>query len=751
MPTSGVTHDLVIEDYDARHRRGFMYARSRRGRRPFDTRDATAIAPRQLTMGELTQAEDLPTIALTWFMDSWIGGIGGRDWRVAEDRGKLADSTKIETYPHGTLRPARNLTASTVSANHPGAGYGASGFAVATSDATPGTAGIENEMWAFVESRIYSGGDNNWTSISTPQDIDVLYRNGVAFSKWVVAPGWNSHTDVVDSPMPYIYKDPTTATWTASTLAEGRFKFFAKARNNAGNEILWGAHCISDVGFNVDGTHNDSTTTLATTSDPRSAISVGDLILCGNPSNGGSSQEIMLVTATASANVTVVRGYGVAAQSYSGTSTNIYLYQPHSIRSSADPSNSGSWTSVTTVGDQDSPITGLLVDEDTDTLLIAKTDGLWQQYYEPTEDGGRLFLRNLTIQFRGGNHPDNLLGLYSWNKRIFLPLGHGGMLEYSLASGDARDISFRLKAEELTELHGRVVAMTSNADTLYVALKDASSENIYVLAGNLVAVEGGTDWSWAKVAEISAADGETFNDNRTTLWYDSTMTDHSRVWLGYTESSASSTPQFLPVGTGDKLDLFTDDTDAEAVFVRYDANLPRVSKHFAHMEVESKNLGSGGRQWAFSYRLDGETSYTSWDTVTVSPLQTLDFPGGTSGKVIQIKAVPTQTAATATPPEIISIRLISQVHPDPTKLYPISLYLADNQVLLNGAEGGRVKGDLAQIEIWNAGASDVTLYTPDGVARSVIFLPGTLKKSEVFKEHGRRAEFLVSFDVAEVG
>ena len=26
MPSSGVTHDLVLEDYDAQHRRGFMYA-----------------------------------------------------------------------------------------------------------------------------------------------------------------------------------------------------------------------------------------------------------------------------------------------------------------------------------------------------------------------------------------------------------------------------------------------------------------------------------------------------------------------------------------------------------------------------------------------------------------------------------------------------------------------------------------------------------------------------------------------------
>ena len=750
MPKSGVTHDLVIEDHDTRHRRGFMYARARGGRRPFDSREAQPVAPRQLTMGELTHAEDPPTISLTLFMDTWIKGIGGKDWRTTEDRGKLADSTNIETYPHGTLRPGRDITATTVSANHPGAGYGASGFAVATNDATPGTAGIENELWAFVESRVFYGGDNNWTSSSTPLDVDVLYKNGVRFGKWVVAPGWNSFRDVVDSPMPFIYKDPTSPEWVSSTELEGRFKFFAVTRNNAGQEILWGGHNIADTNINVNGTHNDSTTTLNTTADPRSAISVGDLILCGNPSNGAAqSQEIMLVTATGASSLTVVRGYGVAAQAYSGTATNIYLYQPHVIRSSADPSNSGSWSSATAIGDQNAPITGLLVDEDTDTLLIAKTDGLWQQYYEPLEDGGRLFLRNLTIQFRDQNHPNNFLGLYSWNKRVLLPLGGGGLMEYSVSSGEARDISFRLTADELTELHGRVLAITSNSETVYIALKDASVETIYILAGNLVTVEGNTDWSWAKVTEISAATDQTFTDNRTTLWYDSVFDDHSRVWLGYTESGASATPKFLPVRTGDKSDTYT--TSGEAVLLRYDASLPRISKHFSRMEVESKNLGAGGRQWTFSYRLDGETTYTAWNAVTVSPLQTLEFPTGVSGKIIQIKAEPSQTSASATPPELVSIRLISQIHPDPTKVYPVSLYLADHQSLLNGAEGGRVKGDLAQLESWNAGASDVTLHTPDGESKSVIFMPGSMTKQESYKETGRRSEFRVNFLLAEVG
>ena len=95
--------------------------------------------------------------------------------------------------------------------------------------------------------------------------------------------------------------------------------------------------------------------------------------------------------------------------------------------------------------------------------------------------------------------------------------------------------------------------------------------------------------------------------------------------------------------------------------------------------------------------------------------------------------------------------MISQVHPDPTKIYPVTLYLADNQSLLSGAEGGRVKGDLNQLETWNASAADINFYTPDGANRAVVFLPGSMQKQESFKEAGRRSEYHVSFLLAEVG
>ena len=96
------------------------------------------------------------------------------------------------------------------------------------------------------------------------------------------------------------------------------------------------------------------------------------------------------------------------------------------------------------------------------------------------------------------------------------------------------------------------------------------------------------------------------------------------------------------------------------------------------------------------------------------------------------------------------MRVKSQLHPDPTKIYPISIYLADNQILLNGAEGVSVRGYLSQLETWNGGASDLTLTTPDKQKRQVIFLPGSMQRQESYKEHGKHSEYHVRFLLAEV-
>jgi hypothetical protein len=747
MPVAGITHDIVMEDFDARHRRGYMLMRDRRGNRVFSIREAEPIARRQLTMGEITQAED-PSYNLTWFQDTWIKGIGGLNWRTTEDRGKLQISKKIETYPRGTIRPARELRSTTLSAT-PGT-FAPTGFAVAPRDTSSGLTGgyEETELWAFVGGYTYSGGDDNWTRETRPQN-DINYRNGVNFGKWVVAPGWWGGTDMDDIAMPYIYKEPTVAAWVASNRVQGRFKHFAVAKSNANTDVLWGGNNVTDTGKTIDGAHNGTTTTITANADISGDVSVNDIIVCGVGAD--AEQEAMLVTAVSTAAMTVVRAYGDGAVIYEG-GEKIHVYYPHGIRSSSDPTNSGSWSSVTTIGEKEYPITGLAVEEDSSTLLIAKTDGLWQQYYEALEEGGRLFLRNLTIQFRNQGHPTNFTGVYSWNGHTLLPLGRGGLLDMDVKTGQVRDISFSVTMPELTSLHGQVLAITSGLNCIYLALKDNSSQLIHLVAGHVITVDGATDWAWEMLGEVGA--GGAITDIHTTLWYDGTRDDHSRVWLGFTEDSVDEVPRFLPVGnTGDdKTDGVTNDTDCEAVFVRYDANLPRVNKHFSTIEVESKNLGAGGRQWTFGYRIDDpDGSFTVIDAVNkTDSFQTITLPGGLNGKLLELNAVPAMTDIGTTAPEIVSVRLTSQLHPDPTKTFPISLYLANNQHLLSGAEVSRVKGDLAQLHTWNESAADLTLETPDGNTQQVIFLPGTMRVDELTKEHGRNAEYRVTFMLASV-
>lgn len=747
MPAAGVTHDVTLEDYDARNSRGFMLMRDRRGNRVFSIREAQPIAQRQLTMGELTQAEEGPTYKLTWFQDTWIKGIGGINWRTAGDRGKLQSALKIETYPRGTLRPAREARVST---NDTAATTKApSGFAIAPSDTAPGT-GFETELWSFQGREPYSGGDDNWVKETAPQANDAYYRNGTPFDKWVVVPAWWGGTDMDDAPMPYAYKARTDTGWTASTSASGRFKYFAVAKNNADSNILWGGHHIFDTGFTLNGSHTNSVTTITANSDPGTAVAVGDIIVCGIGDD--AEQEPMLVTARSGVSITVIRAYGDTAVTYEG-GEKIHVYSPHGIKSSSDPSNAGSWASLTKIGEQEYPITGLAVDTDSNTLLIAKADGLWQQYYEPNSEGGRLFLRNLTLQFQQHGHPTNFQGIYNYAPgKVLLPLGGGGLLDYNVQDGDIRDISFSVTMPERTELHGKVLAITSGSSCIYLALKDKSSEVLWIMAGHYITVDGVTDWAWEVLTKHTATTAIT--DIQTNIWFESSRIDHHRVWYGFTDTGADETPRFIPVGDvdQDKTDGYTNDSDGEAVFLRYDGNLPRVPKHISEVEIESKNLGAGGRQWTIKQRLDDPTgNFVSIGALNASPFQTIEFPKGTSCKLLELQAVPAMTSVGTTPPEIVSVRLTAELRPDPAKVFPMSLYLADNQSLLNGTEQSRSKGDMDQINEWNESAADLTLYTPDKAAgRQVIFLPGTLRVDELVKELGRRAEYKVSFLLADV-
>ena len=736
MPTAGVTHDITIEDAGGTNRRGFMLVRQN-GRRGWNSQDSQTISPRILSMGEVTHSELPPELELIWFQEDWSLGVGGINDRL--DPKRLAFSNKIDTSVPGVLKPAREATLTAIKSGDTPNNYRPTGFGVIPMITAASL--INYDLWLFLGRDVYQWdpSDDEWDIKTEPLAADVQYRNAVIFGTTAVAPSWYVGSDITDCAAPYMYKAATDTNWTSSTITSGRFKYMTVGRNSDGNEILWGANHIFKTARTVNETFTDADTTLTLSGAASGHIAINDIILVG----ALAAQETMLVTGVSGSDLTVVRGYGSAARAHSSGAI-ISLYQPHVIKSSSDPSNTGSWSTAVEIGTDDSPITGIIVDGDTDTILVTKTDGV----YSYTTDGQ---VRNLTTLFRQFGHVDNFRGVYVWNSHILLPLGGGGLLDFNYANASVRDISLSKIAPEQTGIHGPVIAMHGDPTHLFALIKDASTSHYYVMQAHEVEHEGSMEFRWHMLAKLGA--GGTTYPSRANIMVDTSRSDRRRLWVGYEEASVSSMPYYFAFGdTGDdEDDGYTNDTDIYADTVKWDANLPRVNKRYESIELETRNLGAGGRQITVQYKLDNADDWTTLNTATESPIQTLDFPLGTTGKTLELRFTPALTSVGTTPAEMHSFRLKAQLRPDATKLYPLTVYLAGKQQTLNGAVSGNPKADLKQLRIWDNAPADLVFGTPDKQdAKSVIFMPGSLKEQEAHHEHGRVSEYYIQFTLAEV-
>ena len=737
MPTAGVTHDITISDASGTNPRGFMLARQR-GKRGWNSQDSETISPRILSMGEVTHSELPPELELIWFQEDWSLGVGGINDRL--DPKRLAFSNKIDTSVPGVLKTAREATLSAIKSGDTPNNYRPTGFGVIPM--ITAASSINYDLWLFLGRDVYQwdASDDEWDIKTEPLAADVQYRNAVIFDTTAVAPSWYVGSDITDCAAPYIYKAATDTNWTSSTITAGRFKYMTVGRNSAGNEILWGANTIFKTARTAGEAVDGSETTITLSGAASGHIAINDIILMSGLTDG---QETMLVTGTSGSDITVVRGYGSSATTHDSGAI-ISLYQPHVIKSSSDPSNTGSWSTAVEIGTDDSPITGIVVDGDTDTILVTKTNGI----YSYTTDGQ---VRNLTTLFRQFGHTDNFRAAYVWNGHILLPLGGGGLLDFNYANATIRDVSLSKLAPEQTGLHGPVVAMHGAPTHLFALIKDSSSNYYYAMQANEVEHEGSMEFRWHVLAKLGA--GGTLYSSRVGIMVDTSRSDRRRLWVGYEEASVSSMPYFFAFGdTGnDEDDGYTNDTDASADTVKWDANLPRVSKRYESIELETRNLGAEGRQITVQYKLDNADAWTTLDTVTESPIQTLNFPLGTTGKTLELRLTPALTAVGTTPAELHSFRLKAQLRPDATKLYPLTVYLAGKQQTLNGGISGNPKADLKQLREWDDAPADLVFGTPDKQdAKSVIFMPGSLKEQEAHHEHSRVAEYYVTFTLAEV-
>jgi len=200
---------------------------------------------------------------------------------------------------------------------------------------------------------------------------------------------------------------------------------------------------------------------------------------------------------------------------------------------------------------------------------------------------------------------------------------------------------------------------------------------------------------------------------------DSSRTGRRRVWVGVSEdqdTSVNLTPKFVTFGNvlDDVQDVYSA-TDGVVETTLWDGNLPRVDKRLESIEIETRNLGVGGRQIKVEYQInqEGEWYRLPGGTANESPFVNLKFPTGTAAKVLQLRLTLQMTAVDTTSPELLSFRVRAQLRPDPSPIYSVKIYVADQLMLLNGATTSTRSGDLKQLRTWNEGAAEVLLTLPE--------------------------------------
>lgn len=509
-------------------------------------------------------------------------------------------------------------------------------------------------------------------------------------------------------------------------------------------------------------------TTFGVTAAPATNLSVGDVIRVDS--------ELMLVTAVSDTPagypyVTVVRGYRGSEAVVHNSVASIYTMTEnrHHIRSSTDPTSAANWSGPTGVeiGDSSAEITALIGVGS--NLFICKTDGLYK--YDGTD------VTELRPELKAIRHPDNFRNAFSWNDRIYLPLGSGGMLELDTSDLSIRDVSFSEVMPDQSQFHGRVIAMYGDTTRLFALVDETGSDTYHLLMCVYLTIDGSTDCRWHHLGSISYTSGASGQDNHldhAALFVEAirgdTDDDHHRLLVGVEGKLDTDDllPYFLPLSTVDVEDEFTDAADVEAVTVKWDGNLSKVDKQFSSITCNTENLGATGGSNHYievQYRVDGgswkyATSTSSppdgqsASTLTSSP-QTIDFASGVTGRVLELKFILVRkTTDDGTTPKLLDFTLTAQLRPSAVKTVPLTVYLADRQELLNGALGGTPNSDLTQLRTWNGQAAEVTLEMPSGpsgtTSRTCIFLPGVMVEEEIAHEAGRRSEYAVTMLLAEV-
>jgi len=530
------------------------------------------------------------------------------------------------------------------------------------------------------------------------------------------------------------------------------------------------AFAMSGVALKPALRTSTTTTAFASSGTPSSQFVAGDVIRIDS--------ELMLVVSVndTTKQLTVIRGYrGTVAAVHATNATNIFetTRNVNYFNSTADPSSLSAWGGATTVGDASSEITGMVgVGGD---LIIAKTDGI----YLYTASAGSPAVSELRPELRARRHPDNGRGMWTFNTKVFYPLGDGGLLELETSNYTIRDVSLNLTMPDLDgrtkfasatspSLHGRVVAGYAEPQAMYVLVLESGQTKYHLLSavnigtGSTAQTGQDPDYRWSNLGAKSYATGT--DANHATVYCEavpSSTKTHRRVHFGIESTGSDLTPSFIPLSAIDDEFVYEHTNIAKAVTTEFDFNLPNVNKTYETLEVHTRNCNAAGRSVTTEVSIDG-AAFAATGLAAISSTSALDqrteltFTAGTTGYRMTIRFTFAQSAATAIPPEIIDFTLRGKLRAESLRLIPLRIVLEDQQRLLNGSIQTRTKSALQQLYTWKNQAAEVRVRLPSEIHATAdsgyfdaVFLADMFRVQEVTNEVNRRASYVVTAGLAE--
>jgi len=351
---------------------------------------------------------------------------------------------------------------------------------------------------------------------------------------------------------------------------------------------------------------------------------------------------------------------------------NITLWKaikPRETKQSTNPTNAGSWTTLTNIDSTAYNITNLV--EQAGTIYIGKED---MPYY--VDSSGNV--QRLIPSLKAETSTRSCKAMLSHKERLYMAVGQQALIEYD--AGTVTDLSPASYITNNSDFDGEIMAMAYDAQWLFAFMDDGT--NLQLLAGRWEIIEGTTSWVWHPLDEQALAGAETA--------YASTVFAR-RLWVSSTSSAQQLFYYPLPSQYGNIAadTSYAFQSGGELVTSWLDGGFFSDKKAFIKLTLNMAGTSSTV-YWRAYYEKMGDASATEINSPTyfkTSPSTSAYIPvDGSSVRPqsthIRFTFKPINTSSTT--PKLLSYDCRAIWYPTLRKLISCQVVVADDQILKDG-------------------------------------------------------------------